>query len=181
MTVTSPPWPLASTWTVFSLCSNSLPYLIYFLVSTSRHHALNGGPGCQLDISIWTPSRHIKLGMSGTNSSSLSSSLPLLSLAKPCSSCNVPPLMATTSIQLLRPKFLESSLSLLHLLHPTPHLSKIIHSLMYCLSPLKECKFHDDRNFLFNSILYIDVSQHLENTAWHMVGTQYLLNKLLNN
>lgn len=181
MTVSSPPWPLASTWTVFSLCSNSLPYLIYFLVSTSRHHALNGGPGCQLDISIWTPSRHIKLRMSGTNSSSLSSSLPLLSLAKPCSSCNVPPLMATTSIQLLRPKFLESSLNLLHLLHPTPHLSKIIHSLMYCLSPLKECKFHDDRNFLFNSILYIDVSQHLENIAWHMVGTQYLLNKLLNN
>ena len=52
---------------------------------------------------------------------------------------------------------------------------------MYCLSPLKEYKFHDDRNFLFNSILYIDVSQHLENIAWHMVGTQYSLNKLLNN
>ena len=127
LTLSSPsPWPLALMCPVFSLWSKSLPYLIYSLVSTWSHHALNGGPSCQLNISIW---RHIKLRISGTHSSSISLSLPLLSLAKPCSSCNFPPLMATTSMQLLRPKFLESSLiPFSHILYPI--LSELLFALL---------------------------------------------------
>lgn len=90
-------------------------------------------------------------------------------------------LMATLSFQLPRPYILESSLAPLYFWHPQSNLSTNTYYMflnMLSVSSDKNVSFMKagTLSVVFCTAMY---PNYLENTAWHMVGTQYLLNKLV--
>ena len=128
-------WPWCSVW------PNSLPWASSPR-SASSHNALNAIyskhefifasrlmeqlPAQKILLDIHG---HMKLSRSQASSSSILLSTPPRRAAEPWS-CNVPQLMATPSFQLLRPKYLESSLSILYVMSHIQSVNKYLYALI---------------------------------------------------